>query len=123
MDLGFLKLVDFSLDNNISIGFDSCSAFKFLKSVKNHPNYENFLMSSEPCEISCFSSYCSVDGEFFPCSFSENGEFGEGLDIVNCDNFIKDIWNNEKTVEFRKRILNSATKNNLKCRECILYDI
>lgn len=119
----FKEIVDFSLKNKIDIGFDSCSAFKFLKSVENHENYENFLMSSEPCESSAFSVYCSVDGEFFPCSFAENGEFGRGLDIANCDNFLKDIWQHPKTIEFRNRLLDSENKNELKCRECILFNV
>jgi len=119
----FKQIVDFSLKNNINIGFDSCSAFKFLRSVEDHPNYKNFLMSSEPCESGLFSSYISVDGEFFPCSFSENGEFGDGLDVANCDNFLKDIWNHPKTLDFRNKLINSATKNNLKCRECILFKV
>ena len=119
----FKKIVDFAMENNIGIGFDSCSAYKYLQSVKDHPEYKFFEMFSEPCESSAFSIYCNTKGEFFPCSFSEDGEFGEGLDVVNCDDFMKDIWNHPKTVAFRKNLLNTASKNELKCRECPLFEV
>ena len=119
----FKKIVQFAMDNNVGIGFDSCSAFKYLKSVEDHENFKTFEMYSEPCESSAFSVYCNTDGKFFPCSFSEEGEFGDGLDIVNCDDFMKDIWNHPKTVAFRKSLLATASGNKLKCRECPLFEI
>ena len=119
----FKKLVKFSMDNDIGIGFDSCSAFKYLKSVEDHKNFKMLEMHSEPCESSVFSVYCNVDGKFFPCSFSEDGEFGDGLDIINCDNFVKDIWNHHQTVAFRDWLLKTSNNNKLKCRECPLFTI
>jgi hypothetical protein len=119
----FKKIVDFAMDNHIGIGFDSCSAFKYLQSVKDHPNYDTFEMCSEPCESSAFSIYCNTKGEFYPCSFSEEGEFGEGLDVVNCDDFMEDIWNHPKTKAFRKGLLATAGCNSLKCRECPLFEV
>jgi hypothetical protein len=119
----FKKIVDFAMDNNVGIGFDSCSAFKYLKSVQNHPNFKTFEMYSEPCESSAFSIYCNTDAEFFPCSFSEDGEFGEGIDVVNCDDFMKDVWNHPRTIAFRKNLLGTAEGNSLKCRECPLFEV
>ena len=120
----FKQLVDFSLENNISIGFDSCSAYKFLQSVKDSDNFEQFKMCSEPCESSAFSIYCNSDGTFFPCSFAEgHQEWKEGLDLANCDNFYKDIWYHPKTIAFRESLLNTSKNNLLHCRECPLFKI
>lgn len=119
----FKKIVQFAMDNNVGIGFDSCSAFKYLKSVEDHPLFSTFEMYSEPCESSAFSVYCNTEGKFFPCSFSEEGEFGDGLDVANCDDFMKDIWNHPKTVAFRDGLLETANGNKLKCRECPLFEV
>jgi hypothetical protein len=83
-----------------------------LLSVKDRPDYEALSMVSEPCESSCFSAFVNVDAQFFPCSFAEktNG-WEDGLDILNCD-----IWNHEKTICFRKNLLQHN-------RECPLYEI
>lgn len=111
------------MENHIGIGFDSCSAYKYLQSVKDHPNYDTFAMYRGPCESSAFSIYCNVDAKFFPCSFSEDGEFGDGIDIINCDDFLQDVWNHPRTVAFRKSLMQTAEKNELKCRECPLFKI
>lgn len=119
----FKKIVDFAMERNVGIGFDSCSAYKYLKSVEDHPDFKTFEMYSEPCESTAFSSYINCDGKFLPCSFAEEGEFGEGLDAVNCNDFMKDIWNHPKTIAFREKLLNTANKNKLKCRECPLFEV
>lgn len=119
----FKKIVDFAMENEVGIGFDSCSAYKYLKSVEDHPNFKTFEMYSEPCESTAFSAYCNTEGKFFPCSFSEEGEFGEGIDVVNCDDFIKDVWNHPRTKAFREGLLGTAKKNKLKCRECPLFEV
>jgi len=120
----FKQIVEFSLKNDISIGFDSCSAPKFLESVQSHSDLKNFEKCSEPCESSAFSLYCNVKGQFFPCSFVE-GEKGweNGLDLINLNNFLKDIWFHPKTVEFREKLLSTTANNVLKCRECPIFDI
>ena len=46
----FKKIIDYALENEISFGFDSCSANKFLESVKDSPKFEQFKQCSEPCE-------------------------------------------------------------------------
>jgi len=113
----FKNLVNTALDEKISIGFDSCSCHKFLASVKDHDNYDQFKMNAEPCESSCFSTYISVDAEFFPCSFAEGAKgWKDGLDVVSCDSFIKDIWNHPKTVDFRNKLLSN-------CRDCFLFKV
>jgi hypothetical protein len=120
----FKQLVDFSMENNISIGFDSCSAYKYLDSVKDHPDFEKLEMYSEPCESSIFSSYFNVESDFFPCSFSENsGEWKEGISMKNCGDFSKDVWNHPKTIKFREKLLKTISNNNIGCIECPLFKV
>jgi hypothetical protein len=119
----FKMIVKFAMDNEIGIGFDSCSAYKYLQSVEDHPDFKTFETYSEPCESTAFSIYCNTKGEFYPCSFSEEGEFGEGIDVVNCDDFMKDVWNHPRTEAFRQGLLGTACKNKLNCRECPLFEV
>lgn len=113
----FKSLVDLALDNNVPIGFDSCSANKFLEAVKDRKNYKMLEACTEPCESTCFSAYFDVDSFYYPCSFSPGSdEWLSGIKITEKIDFIKDVWNNNKTVNFRKNLL----KNN---RNCPCYDI
>lgn len=113
----FQKIVKFALENKIGVGFDSCSCPKFLASVKDRPDYKELSVVSEPCESSSFSFFVNVEGVGFPCSFAEGVDGWEkGVNIVDCGNFIKEIWNNERMIGFR----NSLTRCN---RNCPLYDI
>lgn len=107
----FSNIVRSAINNKVNFGFDSCSAHKLINalSIEELDKYKNLI---EPCESTCFSSYINAYGKFFPCSFVENTNgWKEGLDALNTEDFIKDIWYNEKTVEFRKKLLN----NNRKC--------
>ena len=107
----FNNLVDIAFDNNIGLGFDSCSCFKFLKSVEKLDNYKELESFADPCESTMYSSYINCRGEFYPCSFAEgDGEWVEGISVVECNDFLADVWNNERTVKFR----NSA----IECRNC-----
>jgi len=116
-DESFKKLVDYCFEHEIRFGFDSCSAPKFIKSIKDNDRKEIFEMMAEPCESGLFSMYISVTGEFYPCSFMENSEGWEkGIDVLNCDDFIKDVWNNPRTISWRKRLLNNK-------RNCPVYDV
>lgn len=113
----FKVIVEKLLDNEIRFGFDSCSANPFLKAVKDHPLYENFLQMSEPCESTLFSSYIDVHGDFYPCSFCEKIEGWEnGISVKDCINFIDDVWFNEMTIKFRHNLID-------KKRSCPVYDI
>jgi MoaA/NifB/PqqE/SkfB family radical SAM enzyme len=113
----FKKIVDFALEKNIGTGFDSCGCNLFLEMIKNHLDFEQIKESCEPCEASCFSSYISVDAKYLPCSFcSKMGNWGEGIDVLSCKDFIKDIWQNEKTKKFRSILLE-------KNRECPYFQI
>jgi MoaA/NifB/PqqE/SkfB family radical SAM enzyme len=113
----FKELVDLAFDSHISIGFDSCGCGKFLLSIKGRPDYKELEMLTEPCESGIFSSYIDVNGNFFPCSFAEGTEnWKDGLDVIHCENFVKDIWNHPRVIEFRNTLL--------KCgRNCPLYNV
>jgi len=110
-------LIMAALDNNIPTGFDSCGSKKFEKFLDVHSEYEHFRQYVEPCESSLFSTYINTNGKFYPCSFIEDEiKWGKGLDVTNCNNFIKDIWNNKKTIEFRKLLLSG-------CRNCPYFNV
>lgn len=112
----FKNIIDTCFKNNIRFGFDSCSAHKFMNCITG-TDKENLKIFCEPCESSLMSAYINSRGEYFPCSFTE-GTYGweSGLDVLNCNDFIKDIWNNPKTVKFRNTLL-------LNNRHCPIYTI
>jgi MoaA/NifB/PqqE/SkfB family radical SAM enzyme len=109
----YKKIVDYALERKINIGFDSCSAFTFLKTVDDPKQYEDFV---EECESSRFSLYINVQGKYHHCSFAENGQ---GLDVANCTDFLKDIWYNDNVVKFRNKALENVN-NKISCQ---LYDL
>ena len=113
----FNTLVTKCRETGINYGFDSCGAHKAFEAHKHLENFENIKQAITPCESTRESSYVDVNGDFFPCSFSA-GEKGweEGIDVVNCDDFIKDVWNHPRVIEFRNNLL----KNNCNCP---IYDI
>jgi len=113
----FDELVTLALGKDVPIGFDSCSAFKFMKAVNDDPKYAPYI---EPCESSLFSSYFNVKGEFFPCSFMEGeAEWKEGIKLDDVDNFSKDLWFNDRVVNFRDRVIACRS-----CKQsCVHYDI
>ena len=111
-----------ALSNNITIGFDSCSAPLFLHSVKGHPNFKKFEMVCEACESSLFSSYINVDGVYFPCSFTEGEKF-LGVDVVNCKNFLKDVWFDKGTKQFRDLLTTQDNKLSKTLRKCPVFDL
>jgi len=121
-DVQFMGLVKLALEKQISFGFDSCSAPKFVKAIKMLGCYDKYIDMTEPCESSLFSMYINVKGEFYPCSFTEGTEGWEkGIDVVNCNDFIKDVWQNPRLNEFRNKLLNHKDCNN--CRQCPIYNI
>lgn len=114
----FARIVNYSLDNNVRIGFDSCSAHKFIKSIAGHEKFQYFNVLTEPCESALFSMYINVDGRFSPCSFIDKTEGWEdgGIDISKVNDFVVDVWNNERVLEWRKSLLS-------KDRNCPVYSI
>lgn len=112
----FNELVKFALENNIPIGFDSCSQPKFMKAVEDHKNYKKFEMLAEPCESTLFSSYINVHGRFFSCSFCDGDDsFPEGIDVLSAENFVRDVWFGEKTKTWRKTLLDNRHAGDFTC--------
>lgn len=116
----FTNITNYALENDVPMGFDSCSAQKFMKAVKGHPNEKSFEQNAEPCESTLYSMYVDVKGDFYPCSFSPDTEGWEtGLSVLECDNFLEDIWFNDKTKKFRDRVIGCRN-----CKQsCTIYEI
>lgn len=117
----FNMLSDFAIENNIRIGFDSCSSFKFFNAIEANKSFtevfkQNMYECVEPCESSVYSSYINVEGKYFPCSFCENVDGWDGLDVISSNDFIKDIWYHPMTINFRKKLLDNK-------RDCPIYKI
>jgi MoaA/NifB/PqqE/SkfB family radical SAM enzyme len=109
----FQRLVIKCLDEDVRFGFDSCTACKFTNAIKNDPRLNKILPMIEPCESTLFSSYVNVEGKFYPCSFAETGD---GIDVANCNNFLNDVWMNDRTNSWRENLL---ARN----RNCPIYDV
>lgn len=101
------EIIKYCLDNDIAFGSDSCGCHKIENLLKEHNRYD-LLKYIEPCESSCFSFYCNAAGVFYPCSFNEVKKYG--IDSKDVNDFIQDVWNNEKTKEFRKKLLACGRK-------------
>ena len=112
----FSALVQYAMKAKIGFGFDSCSAFKFLDAVKDHERYEEFKMMTEPCESTCFSSYINAAGKFFPCSFTEEGD---GINVVTCKDFVKDVWMHRDTIDVREEIIQTRKE----CKNCFAFNV
>ncbi len=119
----FKELIDFSLKNNISIGMDSCSAFKFLTCIRDHKDYEKYTTFVEPCESGLFSLYINVDDKSYFCSFMEKESGVQEFDINKCQDFLKEVWFHSKMKEWREQLLATAIKNALTVRECPRFKI
>ena len=122
----YKALVDHCIENEVPFGFDSCSAAQFLESVEGTENYSKFLELSEPCESTLFSSYVNETGSFFPCSFTENWVEGgwpkeNGINVLEAEDFIRDVWNHPRTVEFRNALIGNTDERG--CRNCPAYEI
>lgn len=113
-DEKFKNIVDYALDNNVPIGFDSCTQPKFIKAIQSRPNAKDIEKYTESCESTLNSLYINSLGLFFPCSFSENvkdapGDWSEGINILEIDDFMKDVWAVEKTRKFANVTINNKT--------------
>ena len=117
----FNELVKFARDNEISIGFDTCSSKKCFKSFDNDESVKSYV---QICESTRESSFVNYKGEYFPCSFTEGTEGWEkGINVLECNStqdFIDKVWNNPRTVEFRNNLIKNVCNG---CRSCPIYDI
>ena len=116
-DEQYREIINYATERNIGIGFDSCSAHAYLRVIKDDKDYDKKAMCAEPCESACFSSYINHKGEFFACSFCENeGMWKEGIPVLEAPDFEESVWNNYKTIRFRKMLLNNE-------RKCIMFKL
>ena len=121
----YCEIVNYCLDNNISFGLDSCGAPDFEIAINRNiklsdKRKEEIISLSESCEGSLMSSYIDVHGVYYPCSFAAGeGDWVEGLDVLNCNDFLKDVWFNEKLKEYRKNLMSDCYKSG--CRKCLIF--
>ena len=121
-DEQFKELVNICKEKQINWGCDSCSAPKVIKAYKGDPSYEAVFQAVMSCESTLESAYINVDGEYFPCSFTEGTkDWEKGISVLKSRDFIESIWNNKKTENFRKKLCANVDEN--KCRNCPLYNI
>lgn len=117
----YKTVVEYAIKNNISIGSDSCGSGTLYQVYKNlglENQVKNCIISCESFGIE--SAYINVDGKYFPCSFAEGvGEWQDGLDVLNCEDFMKDIWYNSLLNKYRE--LSIKTKDCNGCRKCLVY--
>ena len=102
------ELIKFALENNIGLGSDSCGAQKFLNAIQDRPDAKHLETYIETCESTLTSAYINVHGNFYACSFDETDD--NGLSVLNCDDFMKEIWFHKKTREFSEGVI--------KCKRC-----
>jgi len=113
-------------EKGVSYGMDSCSAGMYIKSIQDRPDKQKLSLFVESCESSMFSGYINVEGKYYHCSFSEGeGLWKDGLDVLACTDFMKEVWEHPLTVKFRKLSVKSADKNPYKdcgdCRSCLVF--
>lgn len=113
----YREILSYAEEKGVNLGFDSCSAPLYLDAIKDDKNYNIKSMYAEPCESGIFSSYINHKGKFYACSFCEGeGMWKEGIDVLNCKDFVKDVWYNDKTIKFRECLLNN-------CRNCPMFNL
>lgn len=120
----FASIVEFAMEKDVPLGFDSCSAPKFMQYVSTLDKglYEMYRVLSESCESARMSSYVNVYGEFFPCSFVEGeGEWEKGIDVLSCDDFLNDVWFHSRVVKFREMLIGSMDQHG--CCHCPIFPI
>lgn len=117
----YKTVIEHAIKSNVSIGSDSCGSgilYQVYKELGLEEQVKDCIISCESFGIE--SAYINVDGRFYPCSFAEGvGEWKDGIDVLNCDDFIKDVWYNPLLNKYRK--LSIKTKDCNGCRKCLVY--
>ena len=119
---GYKVLVGLCLAAGIRFGFDSCSEPKYEHAVKSFPFPDNakrmLIECAESCESSLMSSYISCDSKYWHCSFAENEDGQRCVDVLDAEDFVRDVWNSPEVVEFRERSVESGVGG---CRYCTVF--
>lgn len=107
----FDEILKFSFDNEINVGFDSCSSSKVIDFINRNPKYSDMSSYVDSCNASIYSCYINAHGEYFPCSLSDSYDIWKrGISVLRCNDFMKDIWSNKRTGKFRNTVST--------CRNC-----
>jgi len=113
----YKKLIQHCESKGIGYGFDSCSAHLFIKSIQGRDNAAQLESLAEPCESRLFSFYINCKGVAFPCSFCEEvSGWEEGVSVLDCEDFVKDVWNHPKFQAWKEKLLTND-------RRCPVYNI
>lgn len=118
----FKEVVDKCFENNIKFGMDSCSANKFMKAIEHRDNYDELMTMIENCEKLIYSLYINDEAKLFPCSFMEReGDWKDGVDMLNINNFTQDVWYHDKVKKDRDISLKCIECKG--CNSCAYYDV
>lgn len=105
----FRELIKLCMENNVPIGFDSCTSFRFDIAIRDiemsDERRADLLKCSESCESGAMSSYINVDGMYFPCSFCEDEV--AGINVLERDNFM-DVWYDSDVVSWRNKMIENS---------------
>lgn len=110
----------------VGLGFDSCSAPVFLHEQQSQ--LKKLLPYVDCCEAGLFSIYINVDGEAFPCSFTEGTpDWETGLLVAGRD-FSSEVWHHPRMESWREALLASpgncpGCKVAPHCHRCPVYNL
>lgn len=108
------EVVKYCFENDISFGFDSCSAARVIE-VLNKLGKPELAQCCEPCESSKLSSYINVKGEYWSCSFVERTDFMKPVNALNYKN-ATEWWNSDEVKRIR-------FYDHPACKSCPIYEL
>lgn len=110
----YKEVVEYCFSNNISFGFDSCSAVKVMDVLSKLGKPELCSMC-EKCESGLFSSYINVHGEYWNCSFAEGTSFIKPVNVLNFKSTIG-WWNSNAVATAREKTCSCSSS-------CPIYNL
>ncbi len=117
----FSALMGYAQQRNVALGFDSCGAPMYLKHINGDANEAKLRECVDTCCACLWSSYFNVYGYYYPCSFLE-GEaqegWSDGIDVLCCNNFMRDVWFHPRVVEYRQHNLKCSKGGVNPCHYC-----
>jgi hypothetical protein len=116
--------IETAFSKGINIGFDSCSAPIFLASMKDHPQFKFFSQMTESCESNRFSGYANTKGEYWHCSFTEDQPGWKGINLLEVEDFVRDVWFSPEVKKFREALTCQNNEHiDKECYLCPVYDL
>jgi MoaA/NifB/PqqE/SkfB family radical SAM enzyme len=120
----YREMINFAFAKGLNIGFDSCAAPTFLAATKEHPAFAMFSQMSESCESNRFSGYANVKGEYWHCSFTEGMPGWSPINLLEIDDFGREVWSSAEVNKFRAKLLGSEnTAIAPECYLCPIFDL